>query len=116
MNDQRKELFRKPFDGTSGGEPSQGLSIDDTTPPASLPRTIERGPCRVNCQLTELCNEREAACCLGLSIATLRRRRRLKQPPVWVKLGFRVLYRKQDLERFIDANLIHPSQGDVGNV
>jgi hypothetical protein len=64
---------------------------------------------------TELCDEREAARRLGLSIATLRRRRRLQQPPTWVKLGFRVLYRKQDLECFIDANLIHPSHGDVGN-
>jgi hypothetical protein len=64
---------------------------------------------------TELCDEREAARRLGLSVATLRRRRRLQQPPVWVKLGFRVLYRKQDLEFFIDANLIHPSDGDRGN-
>jgi predicted DNA-binding transcriptional regulator AlpA len=55
---------------------------------------------------TELCDEREAARRLGLSVATLRRRRRLQQPPSWVKLGSRVLYRKQDIESFIDANLV----------
>jgi hypothetical protein len=56
--------------------------------------------------VTELCDEREAARRLGLSVATLRRRRRHRQPPVWVKLGFRVFYRKRDLESFIEANVI----------
>ena len=55
---------------------------------------------------TELCGEREAARRLGLSVGTLRRRRQLRQPPAWVKLGFRVVYRIQDLEAFIAANVI----------
>ena len=55
---------------------------------------------------TTLLNEREAARWLGLSVATMRRRRLLRQPPAWVKLGARVLYRKQDLESFVNANVI----------
>jgi hypothetical protein len=55
---------------------------------------------------TELCDEREAAGRLRLSVATLRRRRRHRQPPAWVKLGSRVFYRKKDLESFIDTNLV----------
>lgn len=55
---------------------------------------------------TELCDEREAARQLRLSVATLRRRRHHRQPPVWVKLGFRILYRKRDLESFVEANVV----------
>jgi hypothetical protein len=56
--------------------------------------------------VTKLCDERQAARRLGLSIATLRRRRQNRQPPIWVKLGFRVFYREQDLESFIEANVV----------
>ena len=65
---------------------------------------------------TELCDEREAARRLGLSVATLRRRRRHQQPPVWVTLGFRIFYRTQDLESFIAANVVclpEPGAGDT---
>ncbi len=57
---------------------------------------------------TDLLHERDAARRLGLSVATLRRRRLNQQPPAWVKLGARVLYRVQDLESFIEAHLIRP--------
>lgn len=60
---------------------------------------------------TELLNEREAARRLGLSVATLRRRRLNLKPPVWVKLGGRVLYRGQDLESFIEANVVRLPEG-----
>lgn len=60
-----------------------------------------------------LLSERDAAQWLGLSVATMRRRRLLRQPPAWVKLGARVLYRKQDLESFINANVIHLPNGEV---
>jgi hypothetical protein len=59
----------------------------------------------------ELLNEKEAAKCLGLSVATLRRRRLLRQPPVWVKLGARALYRSEDLASFVMANLVKPDAG-----
>jgi Helix-turn-helix domain len=55
---------------------------------------------------TELLNEREAARRLCVSISTIRRRRLHRQPPVWVKVGSRVLYRRQDLESFINASVV----------
>jgi hypothetical protein len=63
----------------------------------------------------DLCNERDAASRIGLSVATLRRRRRLRQPPAWVKLGSRVLYRKSDLDSFIEANLVRLPPTDQGD-
>ncbi len=66
--------------------------------------------------LAELCDEREAARRLGLSVATLRRRRLRRQPPVWAKLGSRVLYRKQDLESFIEANVVRLPDSGTGNL
>ena len=65
---------------------------------------------------SELCNEREAAHRLGLSVATLRRRRRHRQPPVWVRLGSRILYRKQDLETFVEANIVRLTESNEAGV
>jgi hypothetical protein len=58
----------------------------------------------------ELRNEKQAAQRLGLSVATLRRRRLLRQSPAWVKLGARVLYRSNDLDDFVQANLVQPAK------
>jgi hypothetical protein len=55
----------------------------------------------------ELFDEREAARRLGLSVATMRRRRLLRLPPIWVKLGGRVLYRNRELEDFVEAHIVH---------
>lgn len=55
---------------------------------------------------SDLLEEHEAAQWLGLSVSTIRRRRRLRRPPVWVKLGARVLYRKRDLESFVSASVV----------
>jgi predicted DNA-binding transcriptional regulator AlpA len=55
---------------------------------------------------TGLLNEREAARRLGLSVATMRRRRLLRHPPAWVKLGARVLYQSEELAAFVDANVV----------
>jgi len=54
----------------------------------------------------ELVDEREAGRLLGLSVATLRRRRLRRQPPAWAKLGARVLYLREDLEAFVRANVV----------
>ncbi len=58
-----------------------------------------------------LLNEKEAAALLGLSPAVLKASR-LKKPrckgPKWVKFGRRVLYRLDDLERFIEENMVVP--------
>jgi len=60
----------------------------------------------------ELLNERDAARRLGLSVATMRRRRLFHQPPTWVKLGARVLYSVGSLDSFVLANtvLINPAE------
>ena len=56
--------------------------------------------------MNTLINERDAARRLGLSVATMRRRRLFRLPPTWAKLGGRVLYREEDLEEFVAANLV----------
>lgn len=55
----------------------------------------------------ELINEHEAARRLGLSVATLRRRRLLQQAPTFIKLGSRVLYRVEDLDNFVESSAVH---------
>ena len=55
---------------------------------------------------TRLLDENEAARRLGLSVATMRRRRLFRLPPVWVTLGGRVLYRPLDLDAFVEANVV----------
>lgn len=47
-------------------------------------------------------------------MATMRRRRRLRKPPVWVKLGARVFYRKRDLEAFVNASVVVLDSGQKG--
>ena len=36
----------------------------------------------------------------------MRRRRLFRLPPAWAKLGGRVLYREEDLEKFVTASLV----------
>lgn len=60
-------------------------------------------------QSSNLLNEHEAAQRLGLSVATLRRRRLLRQPPTYIKISARVLYRAEDLTGFVEANAVRPA-------
>jgi len=53
--------------------------------------------------LQELLTEREVARLLKVSIATIRRRRLLRQPPNWVKIGASVRYRQTDITALIDG-------------
>jgi predicted DNA-binding transcriptional regulator AlpA len=48
-----------------------------------------------------LLNERDVANLTGLSLATIRRRRLLRQPPKWHKLSASVRYRREDIEQWI---------------
>jgi hypothetical protein len=50
----------------------------------------------------ELLDEHEAANWLKVSVATLRRRRLLKQPPTYAKLGASVRYRPESIRRLIE--------------
>ena len=55
----------------------------------------------------QLVNIPQACDFLKLSTATLARMRRDKEGPPFVKMGTRVLYRKSDLDAYIQSNLSH---------
>jgi predicted DNA-binding transcriptional regulator AlpA len=55
----------------------------------------------------ELLTEHEVAALLKLSVATIRRRRLLRQPPDFLKIGSSVRYRRKAIERLIDASEQH---------
>jgi len=58
--------------------------------------------------------ERAAAAYLGVSVAALRRWRRLGRPPAWARLGDKLVrYRVADLERFVAANTRGDGQGEA---
>jgi hypothetical protein len=63
----------------------------------------------------QLFDEREAARQLGLSVATMRRRRLFRQPPAWLKLGSRVLYRAAELEAFVEASVVQLGNAGSNN-
>ncbi len=48
-----------------------------------------------------LLNETQVAEFLGLSVATIRKRRRQRQPPAWIKIGTSVRYRRDAVARLI---------------
>jgi predicted DNA-binding transcriptional regulator AlpA len=56
--------------------------------------------------LPSLIDEKTLAKSTGLSIATIRRRRLLRKPPQWIKLGSRVLYRPDDVRAWINASMV----------
>jgi hypothetical protein len=53
---------------------------------------------------SRLLDEHEAAELLHLSVACLRRRRLLRQEPVWIKIGRAVRYSATDIQGFLTAN------------
>jgi excisionase family DNA binding protein len=57
----------------------------------------------------ELMNFKEGAKELGLSIHTLRLWTRQRKIP-FVRLGRRVLLRREDMEAFVNRNLINPKE------
>ena len=58
---------------------------------------IENNPCEA------LLTEREVAQLLNVAVATIRRRRLLRQPPAFVKFGASVRYRRETIQRFIES-------------
>jgi len=53
--------------------------------------------------LEALLNEHEVARLTGLSVATIRRRRLLKQPPRFLKLGAAVRYKPGEVKAWLDS-------------
>jgi hypothetical protein len=56
--------------------------------------------------------EKPAASVLGVSVALLRKWRRIGQGPLYLRLGNRIVrYRRSDLQEFMDASAIRPTEG-----
>ena len=58
----------------------------------------------------ELLTERQAAQLLTWTVKTLQARRWLKQPPVYLKLGRSIRYRRSDLEAFLEDCAVEPRE------
>jgi hypothetical protein len=56
----------------------------------------------------QLLTEHDVAKILRVSVATIRRRRLLKQPPIWIKIGANVRYTPQSISTFLKSR---PSGG-----
>jgi predicted DNA-binding transcriptional regulator AlpA len=54
--------------------------------------------------IEDLLTEHEVAELLRVSVATIRRRRLLRQPPEWLKIGASVRYTRASIGRFIDSS------------
>jgi len=50
--------------------------------------------------------ENAAAQYAGLSVSTLRKRRRLGLPPVYIRVGRRIVYAREDLDAFLRAGRV----------
>ena len=55
-----------------------------------------------NTTTDRLLNEREVANLLHVSLATIRRRRLLNQPPTAIKIGSAVRYKSTEIEAFLN--------------
>jgi predicted DNA-binding transcriptional regulator AlpA len=64
-----------------------------------------------NSTLETLLTEHEVARLLKVSVATIRRRRLLKQPPTWIKIGASVRYTPESISAFLKSR---PSGGGAG--
>jgi len=53
--------------------------------------------------LQSLLDEREVARITSISLASIRRRRLLKQSPRYIKIGASVRYRPEDLKTWLDS-------------
>lgn len=51
----------------------------------------------------KLLREEEAAAVVGFTVQTLRKRRYLRKPPQFLKVGRLVRYRRSDLEAFLNS-------------
>ena len=55
-------------------------------------------------------SEKQAAPLLGLTVATLRKRRWAREPPAFLKVGRKVRYRLSDLQEYLDACTVAPRE------
>ena len=53
-----------------------------------------------------LMNENEVASLLGITVATLRKRRLFQRPPAYLKIGRSVRYARADVEQFVASQRV----------
>jgi hypothetical protein len=58
-------------------------------------------------QLEILLTEQQVAELLKVSVATIRRRRLLRQPPNFLKIGASVRYRREAIQRLLESSEQH---------
>jgi hypothetical protein len=58
---------------------------------------------KIDNPLQELLTERDVARLLRVSVATIRRRRLLHQPPTWKKVGAAVRYEMRSVSDFLES-------------
>lgn len=63
-------------------------------------------------KLQRYLREKEAAEYLAVSVALLRKRRSLRQPPPYTKIGARVIYNLTELEAFVASGRV-PAGGEL---
>jgi predicted DNA-binding transcriptional regulator AlpA len=59
----------------------------------------------------QVLNEREVCSEYGLSIGWLRKARRLRRGPIFLKLGKSVRYRRADIEGFLIDHMVSTNEG-----
>jgi hypothetical protein len=62
----------------------------------------------------EVLNEKEVWSEYGLSVPWLRKQRRLRRGPIYLKIGKSVRYRREDLEGFLVDHMVLTTDGDEG--
>lgn len=55
-------------------------------------------------------DERAAATYAGVSVSFLRKRRHLKLPPVYLRVGRRVVYARDDIDAFLQSQRVEPEE------
>lgn len=60
-----------------------------------------------NTQLETLLTEHQVAEALKVSVATIRRRRLLRQPPNFLKIGASVRYRREAIQQLLESTEQH---------
>ena len=63
--------------------------------------------------LENLLNEHQVASIIGLSVASVRRRRLLRQGPAYIKIGAAVRYRPEDLSAWLDSRPAYGGQEEA---
>lgn len=65
--------------------------------------------------MKEVLNEKEVAAEYGLGVSWLRKMRRLKRGPVFLRIHRMIKYRREDVEAFLIDHIVATTESDEGN-